>query len=428
MSAIAKTITGISGVNAQITVPGTNIVYSQNNLNATGIFYFDASSSSPVSPSFYPLSGLTDAYYCCYGFYNSNHTVFVAGYSGFIYQITLDSSGVPVSSIQLANSNSKTRKTSIAFNNGSLLYVINNANSTELSFYSLSTNTYTDMTTSGSVFGGIQSIMFYGGSLYLAGYDGPASNIFKGVISGSSITYSSYITGFVYASLMAPIPSSDTVYLTDYVSGGSTSLLYEITSFLTSPSVSVVNITPSSVINGFFALSLSDDYTQAYISNFDATTSDQLVLAPLGSEPPPPPDIPCFTAECEILTPDGYVRVDKLSMGQSVLTPDNRELPIKRLFMSEITATEETAPFRIPAGFFDTEIPMRDVILSPHHAYAYKDHWTLPVWTTGIEQEEDLIGKRIRYYHIQLEDYAFDKLVCSGLVVDSWEGNKDIKY
>lgn len=183
----------------------------------------------------------------------------------------------------------------------------------------------------------------------------------------------------------------------------------------------VPGISPA-ITNGFYALSLSDDSTQAYVNNYEATT-DQLVIVPLGSEPPP---IPCFTGECEILTPDGYIRVDKLGVGQPVITPDNREVPIVRIFSSEIVTSDETAPFRIPAGFFDHSTPSRDIFLSPHHAYAYKDHWTLPVWTDGLEQEEP--GKRIRYYHIQLEEYAFDKLVCSGLVVDSWEGDKDMKY
>jgi hypothetical protein len=89
--------------------------------------------------------------------------------------------------------------------------------------------------------------------------------------------------------------------------------------------------------------------------------------------------------------------------------------------------TESTVPYKIPAHFFERNIPCEDIYISGHHAYQYKHEWKLPVWTEGIEQVKEWIGKEMTYYHIQLQDYPFDKLICNGLVIDSWNAkNQDI--
>lgn len=421
MTSTIKTITNLSSpARNWVTIPGTNIVYGIFTNDTSKLYYFDATTSSPITATSYTVSGMTNAYNLCYGYYNSTNTIFICDLgSGYIFQVSVNGSGLPVSSTQLANSNSVSGKTHIAFNNNNLLYVLSTSASNQLQTYSLSTNTYTTISTSGSNFLGIINFIYYANSLYVTN-DG--ADVFKGVISGSSVSYSVYLSGYVDVGYLSPHTATDTMYLTDYVSGGTSSVLYKITNFTSSPSQSVVDVSPSSVINGFWALSLSSDYSNAYINSYD--TPSQLITVPLSS---PPPIVPCFTCECEILTPDGYVRVDRLKEGQLITTPDNRHLPIIEIFSSEIVATEETAPYRIPANFFG-HIPYRDVILSPHHAFINLEEWTLPVWTDGLKQETGHIGKPLRYYHIRLEKYAFDKLVCSGLTVDSWEGEKEIIY
>lgn len=421
MTSTLKTITNLSTYSQYwVSMPGSNMIYAIFQNDRTKLYYFDATTSSPITASSYSLSGLADAQDLCYGYYASTHTIFLLSYNSYIYQISLNSSGTPISDIQLANSNSKNLKTSITFGNN-LLYIIRNISSSELSYYDLSINTYTNMTISGSSFTNVQTILFYSNNLYLSNFN---TDIYKGTISGSSVVYSVYLSGYVAASIFS-ISSSDTVYLTDYGTGGTSSVLYKITNFLTSPISTAVSISPGSSVNGIYPIALSSDYSNAYINNSDATTADQLLIVPLGSSPTP---VPCLTGECEVLTTDGYVRIDQLHKDQMIVTPDNKTVPIKQIFSSEIIATKENAPYRIPKDFFHPGIPTKDIRISPHHLYFYDCKWTLPVWTDGIYQEKECIGKTIRYYHVRLEDYPTEKLMCHGLPVDSWEGEKEMTY
>ena len=191
--------------------------------------------------------------------------------------------------------------------------------------------------------------------------------------------------------------------------------MYNISYFTTGPISSLVPVSPSSSINGFGAIALSEDYTKLYVNNVDTTTTNQLVIISY---------IPCFTGDCEILTPNGYIRVDKLEKGQLVRTPDYRDVPIVEIFSSEIIVNKDNAPYVIPANFFG-DFPSMDIMLSPHHAYMNNGEWKLPVWTEGLHQTIDMIGKPLTYYHIKLANYTLDKLVCSGIIVDSWNGNEE---
>ena len=405
---------------AQVTIPISNLIYIISNIR-TAIYYFNPSLPSPITMTTYSSfsPAIPDLESMCYGYYNLNHTLFVVSYSGYIYSVILDDiTGIPVSSSFLPFSDLYTSKVKIAFaadQNG--LYI--NENSTnQLLFYNLDTNAWTEVISSGETLTGffISDIQYYNNNLYLVGFT--SNKIYKGVLSFSplSVVYSLYIEGLLSPSYMVRNEPADIVYVTNYNTGGTSSSLYEITNFLTAPSASVVADIPSADINGFYTLSLSTDNTTIYVGNGDATTSDQLLILTLAPAP-------CFTAECEILTPDGYVKVKDLKKGQIVITPDNRSVPIQTILSIEIKTTKETAPYRIPKDFFEEGVPEKDVVISPHHAYMYNnDYWTMPVWTTGIQQEN--INENIRYYHIQLENYTLDKLVCSGLVVDSWEGNE----
>lgn len=400
-------------VHAQVTIPISNQTYVITN-DRTAIYYFNPSLPSPITATTYSSfsPSVTTLQCICYGYYNSNHTLFVVSYSGFIYSVILNPiTGIPSSSSFLPSSDFYTFKANVVFapdQNG--LYIINNSNSTETLFYDLDTNTWTALTTSGEIFSSISDIQYYNNDLYLTGYF--SNIIYKGVLSFSplSVVYSVYVSGFITPAFMARSAPNDIVYVTSYNTGGTSSFLYKITDFLTAPSASIVTGISTSDINGFYTISLSSDNRRIYVGNYDATISGQLLVLTN--------DIPCFTAECEILTPNGYVKIMDLKKGQLVVTPDNRYIPIHNLLSIEITTTEETAPYRIPKDFFDKTVPEKDVLISPHHAYMHNGRWTMPIWTPGLQQEN--INEKIRYYHIQLENYTQDKLVCSGLAVDSW--------
>lgn len=409
-----------------VSIPGTNYVYYANQTNQTGIYYYD--STAPSSTILFltvtdgtntasSLNGITT------GVYSSNRYLwaFESSSGGFIWQILLNNDGTPGAITRLVNSTGS-QGFAIAYDgNSSVLYTGDAYNN--IYQYDLSTTTMSSaLSTIGSFSGIIESMKYINGSLYVTS-TGQGPYLFKGQISGGTVTWSQYLTGFTTAGFITDPDISGTVYLTDYTfSGGSINI---ITNFLTSPNVSPFPFTPTSVANGFWSLTFSNDFQYLYITNYDAGATDQIdqiAVIPLNSGP-----IPCFTEECELLTPQGYVRVDELKEGSLVVTPDRRHLPIERIYSSSIFTTKETAPFRIPKDFFEDNVPSKDVVISPHHAYKIPGgEWTIPVWTPDLKQES--IRKSITYYHLQLANYAFDKLVCSGLTVDSWDGQSKIKF
>lgn len=418
---ILKTISNVIIYYGWTAVPGTNIVYALFYSDRTKLYYFDATSPSPITASSYDLTGMFLGQDVCYANYNSVPTIFVLSYQGGIYQVSLDGSGYPSSYINLLNSDLVNLKTTVTYISNSL-YV----STEEPNYYSynLITNTYTPLNCSGLSSGMlILNTLYYSNALYFTCSiysTGQQNNIYKGIISGSSITFSIYLSGYINAGYLAPVLGDDTVYLTDYVSGGTSSILYRITSFTTAPSQSIIPISPLSSVNGMYPIVLSSDYSKAYIGNGDSTYTDQLLLVSLIQ-------IPCLTGDCEILTPSGYIRMDQLKKDQLITTPDCRNIPILGIFSSEVIVTQENAPYRIPVDFIDRDVPNQDITLSPHHAYMKNGEWTLPVWTKDLHQEIEMIGQSLTYYHIRLENYFLDKLVCSNLIVDSWDGG-DILY
>ena len=127
-----------------------------------------------------------------------------------------------------------------------------------------------------------------------------------------------------------------------------------------------------------------------------------------------------------VLTPKGPVAIENLRAGDILcVPPDARQVPIEKIYSSLYVGDRETAPCRIPKDFFEPNMPDADILLSPHHMYFYQGKWNLPKFNDGMPQEISLYGKEFLYYHIQLPNYATDKLWCQNLPLDSWEEGTD---
>lgn len=124
--------------------------------------------------------------------------------------------------------------------------------------------------------------------------------------------------------------------------------------------------------------------------------------------------IPCLTETCNVLTPNGYVNVSGLKENDMVITSDDRQVPIFRIFKSVSTKL----PRVIRAGQYGN-VPLIDTHLSDCHAYKVNNKWKLPKEENlQIEWHED----QVTYYHIELPDYYNDHLVVNGLTTESWDG------
>ena len=139
------------------------------------------------------------------------------------------------------------------------------------------------------------------------------------------------------------------------------------------------------------------------------------------------PIIPCLCRGMKILTPSGNVTIESLREGDLLLTPPNRTVEIQRIHSSTYIGTQENVPYRIPAHFFEENIPNEDILLSPNHVVFYNGKWRLPCQIDGLKPEVHMIGEMFEYYHISLPDYYSDKVWCHNLPVDSWDYQETTK-
>lgn len=82
--------------------------------------------------------------------------------------------------------------------------------------------------------------------------------------------------------------------------------------------------------------------------------------------------VPCFTPGTKIATPRGEVLVERLQVGDRILTRDNGIQTItwvgqKRLDMSELQSAPQLRPIQIAAGALGDDMPERDMLVSPTH-------------------------------------------------------------
>ena len=133
------------------------------------------------------------------------------------------------------------------------------------------------------------------------------------------------------------------------------------------------------------------------------------------------PVVPCLCRGMKILTPSGDVTIESLREGDLLLTPPNRTVEIQRIHSSTYIGTLENVPYRIPAHFFEKNIPDEDILLSPNHVVFYNGKWRTPCQIDGLKPEVHMIGEMFEYYHISLPDYYSDKIWCHNLPVDSWD-------
>lgn len=82
--------------------------------------------------------------------------------------------------------------------------------------------------------------------------------------------------------------------------------------------------------------------------------------------------IPCFTPGTRIATPRGEVAVEKLVVGDRVITRDNglqtiRWIGTREMSADDFAAAAHLAPIRIAQGALGNDLPERDLMVSPNH-------------------------------------------------------------
>ena len=139
--------------------------------------------------------------------------------------------------------------------------------------------------------------------------------------------------------------------------------------------------------------------------------------------------IPCFLAGTRILTPRGELPVEQLAVGELVLTQSGEAKPIVWIGRRSIACArhpvpQKVRPVRIRAGAFASDLPRRDLLLSPDHA-VFANGVLIPVkhLINGISIRQENMDKS-DYVHIELAGH--DILLAEGLAVESYldSGNR----
>ncbi len=134
--------------------------------------------------------------------------------------------------------------------------------------------------------------------------------------------------------------------------------------------------------------------------------------------------VPCFTAGTRIATPSGEVPVERLQIGDLVLTPSGAAKPVKwlgrRSYGARAVAGSPAAqPVRIRAGALAEHTPTRDLFVSPQHALLI-DGMLLPA--AALVNDVSITRCRnygdVSYIHIELDDH--DAVLAEGAATETF--------
>ena len=136
--------------------------------------------------------------------------------------------------------------------------------------------------------------------------------------------------------------------------------------------------------------------------------------------------VPCYATGTRILTERGEVEVERLAVGDLVMTASGAHRPIRWighriLDCSRHPRPETVWPVRVLAGAFGEGLPRRDLWLSPDHAVrvAVLDEVLIPIKhlvnDATIAQVET---ESVTYWHVELDSH--DILLAEGLPAESF--------
>jgi hypothetical protein len=199
---------------------------------------------------------------------------------------------------------------------------------------------------------------------------------------------------------------------------GSSHILLASSSSLTYD-ISGLNLTPGSYSLVYRAV--SNGYTSPNSNTISVTIQGEDPNQGEDPTPPVPPItpavvIPCFLYNAPVLTPVGYTKISKLSVGDEVTTADGRNVKIQRILKKTVVAGPSTNPYTIPKGMYGAT---HNLAISPNHRVVVKDGSLVEARFLGIKQQERDYGETIEYYNIELPDWQNDIMIVAGVAVES---------
>jgi hypothetical protein len=139
--------------------------------------------------------------------------------------------------------------------------------------------------------------------------------------------------------------------------------------------------------------------------------------------------IACYCPGTLITTDRGEVAVERLAIGDEVVTASGARRPIKWIGRRSyggrfVMGRKDILPIRIKAGALDDNVPRRDLMISPHHAMYFKDKYPEGV----LIEAKDLVNgvsimqaeqvEKVEYFHIELDTH--DIVIAEGAPSESF--------
>jgi hypothetical protein len=125
-------------------------------------------------------------------------------------------------------------------------------------------------------------------------------------------------------------------------------------------------------------------------------------------------DVVCLLKGSKVKTPEGYVAIETLSKGDTVLMPNGLERGIVDIPHQTVPNEPHLAPYIIPAGKLGAS---EDLYLSPTHS-VFIDGKFIEAQFLGYKRAS-LPGKAIEYYNISLGGFRDELLDAQGVQIES---------
>ena len=132
---------------------------------------------------------------------------------------------------------------------------------------------------------------------------------------------------------------------------------------------------------------------------------------------------PCFAAGSHLLTPGGEIAVERLAVGDKVITLNGGEAAVvwigrRRIDLRRHRQPTAVQPVRIAADAFGEGVPARDLVLSPDHAVFLQDYLVPAKALVNGLNVCRLDRDAVIYYHVELA--AHGVIFAESLPVESY--------
>ena len=132
----------------------------------------------------------------------------------------------------------------------------------------------------------------------------------------------------------------------------------------------------------------------------------------------------CFLEGTRILTTEGYKNIETLTLGETIVTPSGKQLPIKWIGIQtknpqEISDPKLSFPILIKKGAITSQVPQRDLFISPNHAVLVEE---LLINAGALVNQVNILQtyptETYKYFHIELDTHEL--LIAEGLQSESY--------